>query len=99
MGDYKLSLKAERDLVQLYEYGIETFGLKQAKVYFIGMHTLFQLLGDNSELGKSASELKFSLKKFVYKSHIIFYSIKTHDILIVRVLSQTMDYESHFMNK
>ena len=84
MGDYKLSLKAERDLVQLYEYGIETFGLKQAKVYFIGMHTLFQLLGDNSELGKSASELKFSLKKFVYKSHIIFYSIK-HEIQIVCV--------------
>lgn len=91
MGVYKLSLKAEKDLVQLYEYGIETFGLNKAKAYLMGMHTLFQLLGDNSELGKNASELEFSLKQFVYKSHIIFYFIKEHDILMVRVLSQKID--------
>lgn len=46
MGVYKLSSKAETDLAELYEYGIERFGLKQAKSYLLGMHTLFQVLGD-----------------------------------------------------
>ncbi len=59
------------------------------------MHTLFQMLGNNTTLGRDASELVFSLKRFSYKSHYIFYLVIDHDILIVRVLNQSMDYESH----
>jgi len=95
MGVYKISKKAEMDLAKMYEYGIETFGLKQAKGYLLGMHTLFQVLADTTNLGRDASEFMLSLKRFSYKSHTIFYLATDIDILILRVLNQSMDYEKN----
>lgn len=95
MGVYKVSRKAEIDLAKMYEYGIETFGLKQAKGYLFGIHDLFQILVDNTNLGRDASEFIILLKRFSYKSHTIFYLVIDIDILIVRVLSQNMDYDKN----
>jgi len=95
MGVYKVSGKAETDLAKMYEYGIETFGLGHAQTYLLGMHTLFQVLADNANLARDASEFMFSLKRFSYKSHTIFYIATDIDILIVRVLNQSMDYENN----
>lgn len=86
MGVYKVSRKAEIDLAKMYEYGIETFGLKQAKGYLFGIHDLFQILVNNTNLGRDASEFIILLKRFSYKSHTIFYLVIDIDILIVRVL-------------
>jgi toxin ParE1/3/4 len=94
MGVYKVSGKAEIDLTKMYEYGIEAFGLKQAQTYLLGMHTMFQILAKNASLGRDASEFVLSLKRFSYKSHIIFYLATDTYILIVRVLNQSMDYEN-----
>lgn len=95
MGAYKVSKKTEIDLSRMYEYGIETFGLKQAKGYLLGIHNLFQILADNANLGRDASEFVFSLKRFSYKSHTIFYLTTDIGILIVRVLNQSMDYDNN----
>lgn len=95
MGVYKLSGKAESDLTKMYEYGIETFGLKQAQAYLFGIHDIFQVLSDNSNLGRDASEFIMTLKRFSYKSHTIFYLATDIDILIVRVLNQSMDCEKN----
>ncbi|MBL7558931.1 type II toxin-antitoxin system RelE/ParE family toxin [Olleya sp. YSTF-M6] len=92
MGVYKVSGKAESDLAKKYEFGIETFGLKQAQSYLFGIHDIFQVLSDNINLGRDASEFILSLKQFFYKSHTIFYLAIDDDILIVRVLNQSMDY-------
>ncbi|MCX2763082.1 type II toxin-antitoxin system RelE/ParE family toxin [Aquimarina muelleri] len=82
-------------LFKLYEYGIETFGLKQAQAYLMGMHDMFQILSDNVNLGRDASEFILSLKRFSYKSHSIFYLATDIDVLIVLVLNQSMDYEKN----
>ena len=95
MGVYKVSGKTENDLIKMYEYGIETFGLKQAQVYLFGLHDIFQVLSDNINLGRDASEFVFFLKRFSYKSHTIFYLATDTDILIVRVLNQSMNYEKN----
>jgi len=95
MSVYKLSRKAEIDITKMYEYGIETFGLKQAKAYLSGIHKLFQILVNNATLGRDASEFILSLKRFSYKSHTIFYLVTDKDILIVRVLNQSIDYENN----
>lgn len=95
MGVYKVSGKAESDLTKMYEYGIEAFGLKHAQEYLLGIHDIFQVLSDNSNLGRDASEFIMYLKRFSYKSHTIFYLATDSDILIVRVLNQSMDYDKN----
>ncbi len=62
MAVYKLSGKAEIDLAKMYEYGIEIFGLRQAQTYLLGMHTLFNVLADNTNLGRDASEYILYIK-------------------------------------
>ncbi len=95
MGVYKISRKAETDLANIYEYGIETFGMKNAKNYLLGTHQVFKILTDNINLGRDASEFMLLLKRFSYKSHTIFYLVTDIGILIVRVLNQSMDYENN----
>jgi toxin ParE1/3/4 len=95
MAVYKISQKAEIDLAKIYEYGIETFGVKHAKSYLIGIHEVFEILTATANLGRDASEFMLLLKRFSYKSHIIFYLVTDIDILIVRVLNQSMDYENN----
>ncbi|MEQ8628605.1 type II toxin-antitoxin system RelE/ParE family toxin [Ekhidna sp.] len=95
MGAYKLSKECEIDISEIYEYGIEQFGLKQAQEYLIGLHDLFQTLAENSGIGRDASELYPALKQFAYKSHMVFYLESESGIFIVRTLSQSMDYKSH----
>lgn len=93
MGVYKLSRKAEVDLAELYEFSVYKFGLLQAQKYFLGMYDVFQVLDENTVLGRDASEFIEDLKRFTYKAHTIFYIITTSGIFILRVLSQHMDYE------
>ncbi len=93
MADYKLSSKAEFDLTVMYEFGISKFGLLQAQKYFVEMQETFLMLSINKDLGRDASEYISELKRFTFKSHTIFYLLITKGILIIRVLSQRMDYE------
>lgn len=95
MGVYKLSRKAEIDLAEIYEFGVYKFGLLQAQKYFLGMHDVFQVLGENPNLGRNASEFIENLKRFTYKAHTIFYLQTADGLFILRVLSHRMDYESN----
>ena len=93
MAVYKLSKKAEIDLAEIYEFGVYKFGFAQAQNYFLGMHEVFQVLNENIDLGRDASEFITDLKRFSYKAHTIFYLITANGIFILRVLNQHMDYE------
>ena len=95
MGVYRLSKECKSDLVQIYEYGIENYGLGQAQIYMLGLHELFQTLADNVNLGRDTSEFFPALKRFMYKSRMIFYLHTNSGVFIVRTLSQRMDYERH----
>ncbi|MGB3150304.1 MAG: type II toxin-antitoxin system RelE/ParE family toxin [Maribacter sp.] len=95
MGVYKLSNKAEIDLAELYEFGIYKFGISQAQHYFVGMHEAFNVLAENIDLGRNASEFIADLKRFSYKAHTIFYLQTASGIFIIRVLSHRMDYEQN----
>lgn len=83
----------------MYEFGVYKFGLLNAQKYFLGMHDVFQVLDDNIELGRDASEFIKDLKRFTYKTHTIFYLITTDGIFILRVLSQRMDYKYNLVTQ
>ena len=86
MSVYRLSIESENDIAGIYEYGIEKFGILQAQNYLLGMHDLFQTLTKNPGIGRDASEFSHSLKRFTYKSHMVFHLDIDPSILIIRVL-------------
>lgn len=57
MGAYKLSTRCDEDLANIYEFGIDQFGLKQAKRYILRLNEIFESLAKQSFIGIDASEL------------------------------------------
>ncbi len=83
------------DLEAIAEYTIEQFGIEQARDYRDQLKGCFEQLADNPGLGRAAEQLSAGLRRFEYRSHIIFYQAIDSDILVVRVLHYRMDVRRH----
>ena len=86
------------DLGAIHEYTIANFGLSQAQRYLNGMHERFEDLARQPMLGRAASQLAPNLRRYEYRSHIVFYVSEHENVLIVRVLHQSMDVRRHVMD-
>ncbi|MFV0564344.1 MAG: type II toxin-antitoxin system RelE/ParE family toxin [Flavobacteriaceae bacterium] len=95
-NNYQLSNKADKDLSDIANYTIETFGLKQAHIYKNGLIETFLFLASNPKRGRDFFlNNGFSVKRFKYKSHVIFFQKTIKGILILRILGGKMDFEKH----
>lgn len=96
MGTYKLSGAASNDVVGIYKYGINTFGLSPAKEYVSSLETFLEELANKPELARDASIFAENLLHYRYKSHVIFYVYdNTNQIFIIRILGKRMDFIQH----
>ena len=95
MADVHLSSRAEIDLAGVADYTIETFGVEQARRYRDELEACFLNLAENPGLGRSVEWLAPSLRRFEYKSHVVFYIGDEDGVLIVRVLHVKMDASRH----
>lgn len=86
MAVYSVSSKGDRDIANIYEYGILTFGLIQAKKYIYGLRLTFEALAERPEIGSRYHFLYDKLYRFPYKSHVIFYQKTEMGIRIIRIL-------------
>ena len=88
---YELSLVADQDIEDIFDYTLAKFGLDQAVQYVSDLERIFQQLIQNSELGKEREEIKHGLRSIPKGSHVIFYRITGDCIRIVRVLHGSRD--------
>lgn len=95
MADVRLSPRAETDLADIAEYTIETFGVEQARRYRDDLEACFLSLAHNPRLGRIVEQLAPGLRRFVYRSHVVFYNEHKWGVLIVRVLHARMDAARH----
>jgi toxin ParE1/3/4 len=92
---YRLSRRADVDIVGIFEYTIEHFGLAQAENYLTSMDEAFGFLAANPNAGKDYMEVRKGVKGFVHAKHIIFYSIEIDHVFILRVLHHSRDLKRH----
>jgi toxin ParE1/3/4 len=97
MPEYRLSLRADADIAAIAAFTIKTFGMEQARHYRDGLEHSFKMLADQPMRGRSAAQLAPDLRRWNYRSHVIFYVPDEQGVLIVRVLHQRMDFERHPM--
>ena len=60
---YKLSVKAEEDIVRAYREGFRLFGAEQAEKYYAGLERVFQFLSDSPEAARERTEIAYKLIK------------------------------------
>ncbi|TPW26418.1 type II toxin-antitoxin system RelE/ParE family toxin [Martelella alba] len=90
---YRLTRKAEGDLIAIYIAGVEGFGIAQAERYHAELGDVFDLLADNPYLARERTELSPPIRVHPHGSHIILYRIEDDSsILIVRVRHAREDW-------
>lgn len=96
MAAYRLTQKAADDLDAIYEYTVLSFGLEQARDYLSGLQGRLDDLAARPGLGRGADYLASGLKRYPYRSHVVFYVPRNQGVLVVRVLHASMDVPAHF---
>jgi toxin ParE1/3/4 len=95
MAEYILSKDADDDLLAIANFTVLNFGEDQAIRYLNELKQLLGQLCQKPELGRGVPEYSPIMKRFNFRSHVIFYQPVDVGILIVRVLHKSMDFEQH----
>jgi toxin ParE1/3/4 len=82
VAEFRLSLRARSDLVNIYAKSEVTFGRYQADAYYAGLERTFGLLADFPRIGTNADELVPGYRRFRFQSHHIFFTDEGDHVLI-----------------
>jgi len=93
---YVLSQEADTDIDTIFEYTVKEFGFKQAVKYVSDFDPIFKHLLINPNIGKSRDEIKKGLLSFIKEEHVIFYTILSNRIRIIRILHGRCDLPNQF---
>ncbi len=84
---YRLARQAKSDIKAITRYTVEYFGEGQAQEYVDGLFYSFDLLTDNPNIGRA---FEGTMRRDVFKSHLVYYEIKQEDIHSLRILHGRM---------
>jgi toxin ParE1/3/4 len=82
VANYRLSLRARADLLDIYAFSEARFGRYHADAYYAGLERTFGLLADFPGIGARADELVPGFRRFRFQSHHIFYTEEADHVLI-----------------
>lgn len=75
MADYKLSKAAKDDLIRIYHYGVEKFGMIQADKYFDSFFKYFDIISQQPFAFESIDYIKKGYRRCACGSDSIYYRI------------------------
>ena len=91
---YKLSKAAEEDIADIWRYTLQRWSQIQADIYYNLLIDKLELIASNPDVGINVSHIRAGYYRLQVKSHFIFYRLSVqHEVEIIRVLDQKMDYE------
>ena len=98
MADFRLSQRAENDLIEIYDYTEQTFGVYQAEAYHAGLERTFDLLAHFPRIGRLMDEIAPRVRRYRFQAHMVFYSEESEFVLIRAVLHQTREIRPELFN-
>lgn len=94
---YRLTPEVDNDLVEIWLYTLETWGIEQANRYLDNLEKQFVNLAGQPGLGIAVNEIRKGYCCFHHQKHLIFYRPqKKHPLEIVRVLHERMAVDRYF---
>ena len=96
MSSNKLTVKADLDIEDIWEYTNSQWGKNQASKYLNQLEERLISLAENLYIGKQRLELTWSPMSYHCERHVIFYPKARMGIEIIRVLHDSMDFPRHF---
>lgn len=94
ISTYELSIEADQDISDIYDYTLLEFGDDQAIAYLADLEPILLKLVKFPELGRERTAIRAGLRSSAYQNHVIFYRILETHIRVVRVLHGSRDLPS-----
>jgi toxin ParE1/3/4 len=91
---YRLSRKAESDLLTIYAEGAARFGINQAEAYFTRIERTLELLADHPLMARERPEISPPVRIHPCGKHLIVYLVAGDGILVLRIRHQREDWSS-----
>lgn len=91
---YRLSRRAEQDLIDIYLASAEMFGAAQADRYQDALEAAFDLIAEFPQVARARPELTPAVRVHPCKSHIIVYLVDEQGPFIVRVRHGSEDWQA-----
>ena len=88
MYKYKLSNIAKEDLIQIYQFGEQRFGIKQAEIYFDSFFTHFEIIAKNPYLFEAVDFIKPGYRRCVCAVDSIYFKINAEEIEIMTIIGR-----------
>ncbi|MEY3123193.1 MAG: hypothetical protein RI993_2018 [Pseudomonadota bacterium] len=99
MPDYHLTPDAQSDLVEIRRYTLKQWGHSQSQKYLSELRQTIRLLAETPNLGKQMLDVASDVFSFPYVSHIIYYVIHAHELIVFGVLHKRMVPFNHLENR
>ena len=86
MAKYRLSNEAKEDLIRIYRYGAERFGIPQADKYFDSFFNCFDIIAQQPFSFESVDYIKKGYRRCVCGSDTIYYKMNNEIIEIMAIV-------------
>lgn len=97
MTAYKLTNKAQDDLLSIGRYTLKKWGVAQRNFYLKQLDACFSQIAKKPMIGMACDFITAGYRKIPQGSHVIFYKKNSAGIVeIIRVLHKVMDVKSSF---
>ncbi len=90
MADYRLTPDAQFDLIEIRRYTLHQWGETQSLKYLTELRQTIRLLADTPSLGKSRPKIGTNVLSFPCKSHVVYYVMHEHQLVVFGVLHKRM---------
>jgi toxin ParE1/3/4 len=87
---YRFSKQARLDLIEIADYTLDRWGLKQAERYLDGLDDCFKRLVQTPQMGRSFDQIRAGYRRIEHGKHVIIYRPDAEGILICRILHHSM---------
>ncbi|MDX2439848.1 MAG: type II toxin-antitoxin system RelE/ParE family toxin [Desulfobacterales bacterium] len=97
MPNYRLTPAGKSDLLEIWNYTVETWRGKQAEKYLLDIEVKLEQLAANPKLGRQRSEISPGYYSFPVGKHILFYLHLGNKIDIIGFLHGRMDIDKNLL--
>jgi toxin ParE1/3/4 len=95
---YRISSKAQSDLIKIWEFTFDNWSIDQADQYYNLIVDKIKDICNKPDLGKKYDQIRKDYWGVNVKSHIIFYKVNKEEIIeVIRILHQRMDLQSRLI--
>jgi toxin ParE1/3/4 len=90
---FKLTSNADKDIRDIYEFGLAAFGRRKAESYFDNLYDAFEYIAANPMASRERSETVPPIRIYVFHAHLVIYRIEDRGIVVLRILHGHADWQ------